>query len=154
MTIKLETIIDEIDSSFREWKVFVYMPTSEIVTVSLDDLRVAEDDDSLEGLSGWQLDARKQAIHIWYHEEQYIELPVLEDYEEYQMIEDFCTDVIQPLHIRQDFLKAINGKGAFRRFKNKLIKYDLDEEWYAYRKQQLQKIALQWAEKNQIKLEL
>lgn len=64
--------------------------------------------------------------------EDYIPLPRQYDMNEYRMMEEFIYDL--PAGRAQDALDvAIRGKGAFRRFKDRLYDFDLQEKWYKYR---------------------
>ena len=50
--------------------------------------------------------------------------------------DDMCDDVC----------KAIGGRGAFRRFKDRVQAYGMAEEWYRYRDNALREIAMAWCE--------
>lgn len=47
-------------------------------------------------------------------------------------------------------LRAIQGRGAFRRFKDRLYDLNLEKQWYQYRDEAYEKIARQWGEKHKI----
>lgn len=54
----------------------------------------------------------------------------------------------------QDALDAaIRGKGAFRRFKDRLYDFDLQEKWYKYRVDCYEQIARDWCERFGIEIE-
>ena len=42
------------------------------------------------------------------------------------------------------------GRGAFRRFKDKLYDLNLEKHWYQYRDEAYEKIARQWCERHKI----
>ena len=42
------------------------------------------------------------------------------------------------------------GRGAFRRFKDKLYDLNLEKQWYQYRDEAYEKIARQWCERHKI----
>lgn len=149
-SVKLETIIEELDLGISEWRVYFSVSTGEIVTVSQEDLRTAEDDEPFDDLEDFEQDAREQAIAILENEEQYIELPSVMDREEYDMMKDFCISCIENQATQQLFLNAIRGKGAFSRFRDCLDKHDIVDQWYSFRKQQLKEIAREWAAEHQI----
>jgi len=46
--------------------------------------------------------------------------------------------------------QAINGKGAFRRFKDKLYDLELEDSWFAYKYAAYCKIAVRWCEESEI----
>ena len=44
-------------------------------------------------------------------------------------MEDFCLKIIDQQK-QNNLLNAIKGKGAFRRFKDKINDFELETEWY------------------------
>ena len=80
------------------------------------------------------------------------ELPRQYDMNEYRMMEEFIYDL--PAGRAQDALDAaIRGKGAFRRFKDRLYDFDLQEKWYKYRDDCYEQIARDWCERFGIEIE-
>lgn len=55
--------------------------------------------------------------------------------------------------IQDELLDAINGRRAFRRFKDTLYEYGIENKWYEYRDKAYRKIALDWLDANNIKYE-
>lgn len=49
--------------------------------------------------------------------------------------------------------RAIRGRGAFRRFEDKVYDLGLEQKWYQYRDKAHEKIARQWCEENGIDIE-
>jgi len=81
----------------------------------------------------------------------FVALPTQWDVHEYSIMEDFVLSL--PESNAQDRLwSRIHGSGAFRKFKDDIHRFDLAETWYAFREERLTKIALEWAEKNDIPL--
>ena len=69
-----------------------------------------------------------------------------------RMMEEFIYDL--PAGRAQDALDAaIRGKGAFRRFKDRLYDFDLQEKWYKYRDDCYEQIARDWCERFGIEIE-
>ena len=83
--------------------------------------------------------------------EDYIPLPGQYDINEYRIMEEFIYEL--PAGKNQDVLAgAIQGRGAFRRFKDKLYDLNLEKQWYQYRDEAYEKIARQWCERHKINL--
>ena len=83
--------------------------------------------------------------------EDYIPLPGQYDINEYRIMEEFIYEL--PAGKNQDVLVgAIQGRGAFRRFKDKLYDLNLEKQWYQYRDEAYEKIARQWCERHKIDL--
>lgn len=61
-------------------------------------------------------------------------------------MEEFIYEL--PAGKNQDVLaRAIQGRGVFRRFKDKLYNLNLEKQWYQYRDEAYEKIARQWCER-------
>lgn len=84
--------------------------------------------------------------------EDYIPLPGQYDINEYRIMEDFIYEL--PSGREQDALEAaIRGKGAFRRFKDRLYDFNLQEKWYKYRDACYERVARDWCERFGIEIE-
>lgn len=83
---------------------------------------------------------------------EYISLPRQYEINEYRMMEEFIYDL--PTGKIQDILEcAIRGKGAFRRFKDRLYDLGLEQSWYKFRDDSYEKIARDWCERYGIEIE-
>ena len=82
--------------------------------------------------------------------EQSIILPTKYEINEYQIMVDFI-DTIEDDEIKKNFQRLIQGKGAFRRFKDYCIEIDLIKNWYDYKNEKFRKIAIDWCNKNGFK---
>lgn len=68
---------------------------------------------------------------------------------EYEIIESFCFTVSNQRK-QESLLRAIKGKGAFRRFKDKIVDFNMEEQWYSYRNECFKQIAIEWCQENNI----
>jgi len=66
---------------------------------------------------------------------------------EYDIMVDFAKSITEP-RANELFCLALDGKGAFRRFKDVLYRVDLADEWYAFRHKAYVKIAKEWCDDN------
>jgi len=66
-------------------------------------------------------------------------------------MEEFCNS-IEDARLGNKLCNAISGRGAFRRFKDLIIRHDLEDSWYAYKHQSIVQIAREWCEDNKIPL--
>lgn len=81
--------------------------------------------------------------------EKSIILPSQYEINEYQMMEDFIH-TIENLEIKNNLQRLIQGKGAFRRFKDYCAEMDIIREWYKYRDEQYKEIAIYWCKQNEL----
>ena len=72
--------------------------------------------------------------------EESIILPTKYEINEYQMMGDFIETIESP-EINNNLQRLIQGKGAFRRFKDYCAEMDIIQEWYKYRDEQYKEIA-------------
>lgn len=64
--------------------------------------------------------------------------------DEYEVMEDFAD--IVPVKYQREIAYSLNGKGAFRRFKDTVGNFGLLEEWYIYRDMRYRREAREWCE--------
>ena len=81
-----------------------------------------------------------------FEDAKYIALPTQRDIGEYDMMARF-TETVQDEHKRELLEVALEGRGAFRRFKDTLIRVDLQTEWYAFRDTAYAEVAREWCER-------
>lgn len=83
--------------------------------------------------------------------ESYIPLPREYEIHEYQIMENFVNSLEDEDEARE-LLNSMQGKGAFRRFKEKVSLLSLEDRWYNHREEAYEKIALEWCVKNGVKV--
>lgn len=84
--------------------------------------------------------------------EDVIEIPKQDSQSGYQEMEDFIATV-KDGHLREKLVIAIQGKGAFRRFKDTVARYPAEEErWFEFKRQQLHERIKEWLEDEGIEL--
>jgi hypothetical protein len=59
-------------------------------------------------------------------------------------MERFCLSLDDPL--RETMYRSIKGSGAFRRFKENIRRYGIEDTWYKYRDEKIKEIAREWCE--------
>lgn len=145
--VKLKDIVDEMEIQFDDSRSMFNIKTGQIVLVTTEDLIAAEDEKPFDHLPEWQQENRMVAIDVVENFENYIELPTKYEINEYEMMEDFCLTVSDQRK-QNTLLRAIRGKGAFRRFKDKIIEFEMEDQWYSYRGECLKEIAIEWCQDN------
>ena len=136
MKVKLEEIIEAIEFAGMETE-YYYDTKNERILLLFDGMVDGEKNPELfeeirEGFVG-----------------DYIPLPGQYDINEYGIMEEFIYEL--PEGKNQDVLeRAIQGRGAFRRFKDKLYDLNLEKQWYSYKDTAYERIARQWCEIHKI----
>lgn len=150
--VKLKDIVDEMEMQMDEYHEYLNKETGEIVTVSTEDLSIAEEseeDDDFSKYPNWQQDSIKDALDVIVNWGNYIELPDKWEINEYDIMEEFCGS-IKNESISNTLYSAIRGRGAFRRFKDAIIRFRVEDDWYKFREEALKQIAIEWCEENDI----
>lgn len=78
-----------------------------------------------------------------------INLPTKYEIDEYNMMEEFI-ETIEDERLYNQLYISINGKGAFRRFKDTCINYGIIDDWYKFKNDQYKNIAIKWCTENNI----
>jgi hypothetical protein len=132
----------ELESVFEE----TYDPES---GKSVDLTEVLQDYD----LPDWQKEELLEANRVdRLYGSRYIAVPEADSHEGYGDMEDFILTV-QDKRLQDHLWQAIQGRGAFRRFKDVLAGYYREEKrWYAFQDDRLQRRILDWLESEDIEL--
>lgn len=152
--VKLQDIIDEMEVQMDECQKYLNTETGEIITVSSEDLGIAEESDENDDFSeyqDWQRDSINEALDVLmsWGNGKYIKLPDKWDIHEYSIMEAFCGSLSNE-RISNALFSVIQGRGAFRRFKDSIYRYGVDDAWYRFRDEALKKLAIEWCEHNNI----
>ena len=150
--VKLKDIIDEMDTMSDEYKVFLDKETGNIVSLSVEELSIAEEleeDEDFSDYPEWQRDELKEALDVVLNWENYVELPDKFEIDEYSIMEEFC-DYVSDSRIGDALRNAIQGRGAFRKFKDTIQRLNIEDSWYKFKEEVFRKIAVEWCEDNHI----
>ena len=85
-------------------------------------------------------------------DDRFIRLPNQREINEYGMMEEFVSRV-QNDNQRAALEIAISGRGAFRRFKDTVIRFGIEKKWYAFRDREYLCVAREWCEENDVEYE-
>ncbi len=149
LPVKLKDIIEGLEFQSDEGSSHLNTTTGEVVYTTDYELRAAEDETPRDHLPEWQIEAIRIAGEIL-ETDHYLPLPTKFDIHEYSIMERFCRSVDDD-DMRDDLLNAIQGRGAFRYFKDRIHVYGIAEDWYRYRDEALKEIAIAWCEENEIR---
>jgi hypothetical protein len=146
--VNLEDIIEGLEFQSYERRSFLNLRNGEVVSIADEEFRAAEDEELIEKFPDWQRDNIKLAQEIL-EESYFIALPSHFEIHEYSIMEEFCLE-IEDDNISNILYNSIKGRGAFRRFKDKIRRFGIEEEWYKYRDEAIKRIAIEWCEENEI----
>jgi Uncharacterised protein family (UPF0158) len=146
--VSMKAVVDEMDVLSDEHSAFLNRHTGELITLSSEEISAAEEDGNIDDYPEWERDMIIKAKEV-ISSDDYLPLPSKFDIHEYHIMEEFCYSVVDE-KIRRVLSDKIRGSGAFRRFKYAICKYEIEEEWYRFRLEELEKIAIDWLEANHI----
>jgi len=150
--VKLSEIIEGLEFQSDESSSFLNTRTGEVVLMTDYAMRAAEDDEPLEDLPDWERELVAIAREIIAETGEYIPLPTKFDIDEYSIMERFCMS-LDNQKIGDALYDLISGSGAFRRFKDAIYKYGVEDEWYTYRDNAIKEIAIEWCRENNIEFD-
>ena len=129
LNIDVDELCSAMEDSSYEYNYYLDLQTGEILFIS-DYM----DDEEIDRLRD-QLDEEP---------DRYERIPKVESYEGYRDMEDFIATV-EDEHLAELLGVTINGKGAFRRFKDVLLRYTEERErWFRFRDDRMQERAMEW----------
>jgi hypothetical protein len=150
--VKLSDIIDGLESQSDESSSFLDMKTGEVILMTDYAMRAAEENEPLEDVPDWERELVATAREILAETGQYLQLPTKYDLDEYSIMENFCMS-LEKKQIGDILYDLISGSGAFRRFKDAVYKYGVEDEWYRYRDNAIKEFAVEWCQQNNIEFD-
>jgi hypothetical protein len=148
LPVKLQNILEGLAFLTDEDSSYLHTMTGEVVYITDEELRAAEEEQPLEDFPAWQRDALRIAKDIL-DTDLYLALPTQFDIHEYQLIERFCLS-IEDDNQRDELCQAIRRQGTFHSFQDKIHAYGIAEAWYRYRDEALREMAITWCEEHGI----
>ena len=68
------------------------------------------------------------------------------------MMENFA-ETLEDDRLQNQLYISLNGKGAFRKFKDTCINFDIIDDWYKFRDECYKELAINWCKENNIEFE-
>ncbi len=150
---KLEEIVEAMDALSNGFDTYLSKESGKVVAIPEEYWSYAEfeDEDEENQRADWERKTIAEARDIIARPEQYLELPSSWDINEYRIMERFCWSRNDPQE-QEKLLKAIQGKGAFRRFKDRAHDLGVIDDWYEYKTRELTEQAVDWCEANDVEV--
>ena len=135
MKVKLSDIIDAIEMTDQYSEYFLDKETGKVEWVS--DMAMTQEE--------------QEEVYDRLDEHGFYRLPTSFDIHDYDIMEEFVYTLSGSA--RDKLASAIQGKGAFRRFKDTVIRLGIDQEWYDFQLAEYKRKAARWCEDNGIEYE-
>lgn len=144
VTVSIKEVVGALETASDEMSSYVNRATGQVVTVSHEDLRLAEEDPRSD-MPTWQQEVVAEARRI-IESDDWLELPNKFDIHEWQIMNDFAASLAADAE-RASVADAIHGNGAFRNFKATIRRLGIEAAWFAYKTAALETIARDWLER-------
>lgn len=106
-----------------------------------------------EDSRNWDEEDKEMAELMDMEWDRFIRLPEKYEIHEYRIMEDFI-DELNDQKLQMELYRAIQGRGAFRRFKDKIRYSGIEQQWYDYQNNAYREFALRWCKENNIRCEM
>jgi hypothetical protein len=157
LPVSLQKVIDDMDSQSELIDGYINRKTGEMLIVTEDqrtELEWVDNDEydtKMEDMPAWQQEIIPKIREVL-RSDDFIPLPSSFEILEYAIMKNFCLSVENP-DVKEELLVGIDGRGAFRMFKELIFRYDLRDDWFAYKNRALKPIAIDFLEMNDITYE-
>jgi hypothetical protein len=146
--VSLHDVVTEMDVFNDEHTAYINRRTGELITVTHEELALAEDPEAAADAPQWQQELLPKVREVM-ESEDFLPLPSKFEIHEWAIMERFARSVSDSA-ASDELLNALHGRRAFRRFKDAVQRLELAEEWYRYREGALEEIAVEFLEANGI----
>lgn len=159
--VSLRDLVGELQILPDEGTAYLNKVTGKIIMFTDDDIEVAEaysemEDELEEGdeeIVGEELDLEaeyyQEVNKILASDADYLKLPTRFEIHEYEIMERFCLSYPDG-KVSDNLLQKIKGSGAFRRFKDAIYEYGIEDDWFKYLDEAYKEIAIAWLDDNHV----
>lgn len=118
-----------------------------------EEIGAAEDEEPIGKFPEWQRENIEKAISIIEDEDGvYVDFTFRNDFNEYEIMEEFIVS-LKDQSIREELYEAIQGRGAFRRFKDGIIELGVDKQWHKYKENKIKELVIEWCKDHNIEIQ-
>ena len=130
VTVPLQLVYDAIETADDTWKQYLDIEKMEIVSLPEAPFMGEYDEEDQE-----LADMIEEGWHT-----RFFGLPTRFDIHEYSIMERFIWDLPEG-RIQDSLEHAIRGRGAFRRFKDAVRRFGIEQQWYDFQEKKYYEIA-------------
>ncbi len=144
--VKLTDVVQAVKTQSDQSSCYLDRETGKIELVSDYDFEAAEKGETPVDSAGVPWPGAALARRILDDEgDSFVQLPTTRQISEYRIIKRFCGTV-KDRWMADRLFAAINGQGAFRRFRAEIRRLGIDDDWQAYRRLSMRQVASEWCE--------
>ena len=146
LPVFLRSVVNELEALMDECTAYLNRETAELYTVRDEEAAAVEGALDPDDLPDWLLDELPTIREIL-ESEIWLGLPTTFDIHEWSIMNDFACS-IDDLDVRDELLRAIRGRGAFRYFKDSIHRLGIQQDWYDFRTAAFERIAADWLDEH------
>jgi len=161
VVVSLRDLVDELQMLSHESNAYLNKVTGKVITLTDDVVAMAEMDNEFEEeledvnddigseLPDLETQFYQEVKKVLTFDPDYLKLPSKFEIHEYEIMERFCLSFPDG-KVSSVLLGEIRGSGAFRRFKDTIYQYGIENDWFKYRDDAYKEIAIAWLESNDL----
>jgi hypothetical protein len=146
--VSLRDVVEQMDLWTDEATAYINRKSGELITLTHEELALAENPEEAEDAPQWQKDLLPKAQEVLASED-FIPLPSKFEIHEWSIMERFAESLANRA-VSDELDAAIHGPGAFRRFKDAVHRLGITDEWHRFREAALEEIAIEFLEEHGI----
>jgi len=150
LVVSLRHVVDGLQMVSSDTRAYLNRITGELTNLNVAELDLMEmaEEENVEDGPDWQREYYRKMEEIL-SSDDYLVLPDSFEIHEYKIMQDFCYTIPDD-NTSGLFLDMLHGSGAFRRFKDLIYRYGIENDWFAYKDQAYKQIAITWLEREGI----
>lgn len=141
-TVSLRSIAEALGILPDESYLYLNRETGELQMILREEASLAEVETDLEKVREWQRELVVKAGEAL-DSPDWLQLPTKFDIHEWEIMDEFALSVKNE-SLQNRLRNTIRKKGAFRHFKDAVQRYDLQNQWYAFKTAAVERITARW----------
>ncbi len=148
--IKLHTLVKGLDAEISGATTYLEIPTGKVFMVT-QQMREAAQDYSvpLDNRPSWMQEEIERVWNLQDNPTDYLPLPSKEQIDLLGIMEQFINS-IESREAHHYLFSAIKGKKAYHQFKAGLAKFNIEDNWQAYKESLYREILREWCRVNEV----
>jgi hypothetical protein len=138
LPVPLGDVANELEALSEGMKTYIHRETGELLSLTNEELSFFEEGEEGEDL-GWDEEMLTKLREV-FEAVKWFELPDPFEIHEWEIMRDFA-DTLPDGRLRAEVLRALNGRRAFRRFKDTLYDLGIQENWFTFKHKAFEEIA-------------
>ena len=144
LTVNIAEVADLMDTRFDESECYLDLQTGKTELIPAEMLGMAVDEGKLSSLPDWQKDVLVVVKEIEAESGRYVPIPEPDSHEAYNDMVRFAGTVTDA-KLRKQLDIALDGQGAFRRFKNVLDNHENERQhWFKFKDKAMRERVCEW----------